>query len=108
MSEVTIMPDRQEAPRQQRRPLFELGQIFMTRGVAELVAQRKVNPIGLIQRHVVGDWGDLDADDKAANDHAVKCGDRVLSSYAIASGAKVWIITEWDRSVTTLLLPSEY
>lgn len=67
---------------------------------------------GLIRRHAAGDWGDLDADDKAANDAALLDGSRVLSAYALTldnmKPLKVWIITEADRSATLLLLPSEY
>lgn len=61
----------------------------------------------LLLRHEAGDWGDLDADDRRANDRAVQHGERVLSAYQTAAG-RVWVITEWDRSVTTLLLPEEY
>ncbi len=56
----------------------------------------------------MGDSGDLDREDKKANDDALRDDGRLLSAYLSASGVKFWIITEWDRSVTTLLLPSEY
>ena len=56
---------------------------------------------------MAGDRGDVDADDRRANDRAVRAGDRVLSAYQTAVG-RVWLITEWDRSATTLLLPEEY
>jgi len=69
--------------------------------------------LGLISaclaRHLAGDWGDLDSEDKASNDAGLnpKCPDRLLSSYKLPNG-KLWIITEWDRSVTTALLPEDY
>ncbi len=61
-----------------------------------------------LQRHVIGDWGELDADDKKANDDALQSGERLLSAYKSATGTKFWIITESDRSVTTILLPEDY
>ena len=61
-----------------------------------------------LQRHVTGDWGELDADDKKANDEALQTGERLLSAYLTATGTKFWIITESDRSVTTILLPEDY
>jgi hypothetical protein len=57
---------------------------------------------------MVGDWGVVDAEDKQANDEALKSGERLLSAYVIKSGERVWVITEADRSATTLLLPDEY
>ena len=59
-------------------------------------------------RHFSGDWGNLGAEDKASNDYALKHGERILSKYRTKSGQNVYIITEWDRSVTTLLLTDEY
>ena len=87
---------------------FETGQLVMTAGVEELVQQGRFNPSACLRRHLGGDWGDLCDEDRRSNDAALKSGDRLLSSYEVAPGLKVWIITEWDRSVTTLLLPSEY
>jgi hypothetical protein len=59
-------------------------------------------------RHARGDWGDVDAHDKRANDAAVKQGTRIVSAYVLDDGTRVWIITEADRSSTTILLPEEY
>ena len=64
--------------------------------------------LGLLARHVSGDWGDLCADDKQANDDAIVSGDRILSAYILSTGVKVWIITESNRQATTVLLPDEY
>jgi hypothetical protein len=87
---------------------FPPGQIVVTAGVNELVQQGRLNPSVYLQRHFSGDWGDLDADDKRLNDAALEQGDRLLSSYQVTPDLKIWIITEWDRSVTTVLLPHEY
>ena len=88
---------------------FSPGQLVMTAGVDELVRQGRLNPTPYLSRHLHGDWGDLSDDDRRLNDAALKSGeDRLFSSYQVTPDLKLWIITEWDRSVTTLLLPSEY
>ena len=89
---------------------FNLGQAVMTRGIAEEMKQstefaKFVNNSFI--RHANGDWGDLGEEDKQANEDALKYGDRLFSAY-IKEDWKIWIITEWDRSVTTILFPSEY
>jgi hypothetical protein len=93
---------------QRRRPVLELGQVVGTPGA--LAALHEAGELGQVylQRHRCGDWGELDADDWRTNDRALREGTRVLSAYPLLTGAKLWIITEWDRSVTTLLLPEEY
>ncbi|WP_341772736.1 hypothetical protein [Burkholderia gladioli] len=88
-------------------PLFRLGQIVATRGVLKHLEHHGVQADPYLRRHVRGDWGDVPRDDALANERAVKHGARILSSYEIA-GERVWLITEADRSVTTLLFPSEY
>jgi len=80
----------------------------MTAGVNDLVQRGALNPAPYLQRHLNGDWGDLCDEDRRSNDAALKNGDRLFSSYRITPDLKLWIITEWDRSITTLLLPSEY
>jgi hypothetical protein len=87
---------------------FRAGQVVMTQGVNDLVQRGELNPGPYLQRHLDADWGDLCDDDRRANDAALKSGDRLFSSYQVRPGLKLWIITEWDRSVTTLLLPDEY
>lgn len=62
----------------------------------------------VLGRHVSGDWGDISDEDKDSNELALKEDHRLLSSYDTDSGVKVWVITEWDRSVTTILLPEDY
>jgi hypothetical protein len=83
-----------------------LGRVVITAGAAKVLGQRDV-AIGLA-RHRIGDWGDVSADDKLLNDQARQEGDRLLSSYKTSKGTVFWIITEADRSCTTILLPEEY
>ena len=89
--------------------LFSLGQIVMTKAIADLVADGKIDVLPFVARHATGDWGDLCNADHAMNDDAVTSGQRIFSCYRVSPEIdKVWIITEWDRSYTTILLPSEY
>jgi hypothetical protein len=85
---------------------FSLGQIVITAGAHEKLNHYEV--LSALIRHSTGDWGDVCEEDKLSNDQAVEEGSRILSSYQTKDGTKFWIITEWDRSVTTVLLPSEY
>ena len=87
------------------KPLFEMGHVVATPGVLDLLSKRKI--LKLLKRHGRGDWGDLCEDDKEINDRALVEDARLLSSYITPKG-KVWIITEANRAVTTVLLPSEY
>lgn len=91
-----------------KSPLFSPGKIVATPGAIEAMNKHNCLPETLLQKHLFGDWGSVDAEDAASNDAAVKCGDRILSSYRISETVRIWLITEWDRSVTTILLPSEY
>ena len=86
---------------------FDLGAVVATPGAIEFLDGRNVSPLELLKRHASGDWGDLGASDRKANDRALKTGERLLSAYDTPD-AKVWVVTEWDRSSTCLLLPSEY
>ena len=61
-----------------------------------------------LKRHVTGDWGELDEEDRRENEESIVHGLRLLSAYTLSNGTRIWIITEADRSATTLLLPSEY
>lgn len=91
-----------------RLPRFALGQVVATPGALEALEEAGQLPQEFLHRHVAGDWGELDEHDREANERAVHGGDRIFSSYLTKKGTKVWVITEYDRSVTTLLLPSEY
>ena len=88
--------------------LFSLGQIVSTPGALEAIQKSEQNPADFIGRHLLGDWGDLCEEDKQANQEALQEGMRILSAYRLYDGTKIWIITECDRSATTLLLPEEY
>lgn len=88
--------------------LFPLGQIVATPGAIKALQASGEDPLKFLRRHATGDWGLLDAEDKKANDWAVQHGARILSAYKTSKGVKLWIITEADRSATTILLPEEY
>ena len=92
----------------QKKALFKLGQVVATPGALEALEEAGQKPAEFLYRHVTGDWDNLDPYDRQANEQAVKQGLRVFSAYQTNQGVKIWVITEWDRSVTTLLLPSEY
>ncbi|WP_256261533.1 hypothetical protein [Pseudomonas gingeri] len=100
-------PQTTQPPRPQ---CFEFGRVLMTRGVAELVQQGQLDTQLYLNRHLAGDWGELDEDDKQSNEEALHNGTRLLSAYDIDAGdnRRLYIITEADRRVTTLLLPYEY
>jgi hypothetical protein len=86
---------------------FNLGIVVVTLGARDLIEDSQEKMQELLARHVSGDWGDIDDEDKALNDSALQHGVRLLSSYTV-DGEKIWVITEADRSSTTILLPSEY
>jgi hypothetical protein len=88
--------------------LFSLGRMVATPGALAVLKQNTQLATEFIQRHVQGDWGELCDEDKQANDEALKEGLRLLSSYRLNDGTKIWVITEAGRSVTTVLLPEEY
>ena len=96
---------------------FKLGQLCYTPGAQDILQRYRVNPFLLIGRHLGGDWGDVCEEDARANEDALREGARVMSVYVLPppvsesetlAPAKVWLITEADRSVTTILLPEEY
>ena len=88
---------------------FRLGTIVATPNALEALQQAGISGMELISRHVHGDWGEMSADDKTANDLALQDGSRIFSSYILNDGiTKIWIITESDRSSTCLLLPEDY
>ena len=89
-------------------PLFQPGRLCATPGALNALRDANEHPLTYIRRHVQGDDGDLHDDDKHANLLAIRRGMRVLSAYVLRNGERIWIITEADRSATTLLLPDEY
>ena len=93
----------------QQRPLFELGQIFMTPGAENAMESADQSPFEFLARHRTGDWGEgLPPEDIRANEQALQNDLRLLSRYITNQNEVVWVITEHDRSYTTLLLPQEY
>jgi hypothetical protein len=89
-------------------PLIPSGRLVATPGALALLEQVNRSPLEFLSRHLRGDWGDLCQEDKAENELSLKYGLRLLSSYQLTDTEMIWIITEADRSVTTLLLPEEY
>ena len=104
-------PTTTDAPdaRRTRPARFPLGHVVATPGALEAVRASGVDVLALVRRHASGDWGDVGRDDALANDLALgpACPARILSAYE-TGGGRLWVITEADRSATTVLLPSEY
>ena len=100
--------DTNHRPEQQRptEPKFSLGQTVVTRTALAVLSALDI--AGALYRHQRGDWGEVGKEDGQANERALKQGERLLSVYRTAAGVKFWIITEWDRSLTTVLLPEDY
>ena len=92
----------------EKQPLFELGRVVATPGALAALEAADQRPEEFLARHVAGDWGEVPEEDKQENDFSVENGFRILSSYRTRKGAKIWIISEHDRSVTTILTPIEY
>ena len=89
------------------KALFQLGAVVVTPGAKRLMKELGLDPAHYLARHVTGDWGDLSEDDKKENDFSVTRNQRILSAYGTGE-SKLWIITEADRSATTILRPDEY
>jgi len=89
-------------------PKFPLGQVVATPAALEALSRTGQRADEFLNRHVVGDWGVLCDEDRQLNDEALIDDSRVLSSYVLMDGTKLWIITEADRSSTCVLLPSDY
>lgn len=98
-------------------PRFPLGKVYCTPGALEALERLQVNPLALLGRHISGDSGCLCSEDALANEQALRDGSRIFSAYELASNSdtastgeslKIWVITEADRSATTILLPDEY
>ena len=94
------MPRPRDAP----GPKFALGRTMITAGA--LAALRPEEVLTALGRHAAGDWGDVDRDDWQANERALREATRLVSVYRLSR--KFYIITEWDRSLTTILLPEDY
>lgn len=90
------------------QPLFRLGTVLITPGAILALVEANQSALELLKRHAYGDWGELNAADWLANERALQEGTRLLSAYILNTGQRLWIISEWDRSMTTLLTPTEY
>jgi hypothetical protein len=90
------------------KPKFRLGKLVSTPGALAALTEAGQSPMEFVSRHVKGDWGDCCAEDRQANEAALRDGERLFSVYRTAKGVKIWIITEADRSSTCVLLPEEY
>jgi hypothetical protein len=89
-------------------PLFSLGQVVATPGALAALEKAGQGPLDFLSRHIHGDWGDLCDEDRKENQLSLERGFRLLSSYRTLADVKLYVITEADRSVTTILLPAEY
>lgn len=90
---------------------FEIGNLLLTKGVHELCDENddfKSFVCSCFGKHMRGDWGDLCDEDKEMNEWSLKHGERLLSKYDFNDDISIYIITEWDRSATTILFPEEY
>lgn len=88
------------------QPKFPLGRTVITRNALSALPHEDI--CAALGRHAAGDWGDLDAEDRAANEAALLDSSRLVSVYRTAGDVKFYVITEWDRSITTVLLPEDY
>ncbi|MBK7616335.1 MAG: hypothetical protein IPJ08_18400 [Burkholderiales bacterium] len=86
---------------------FALGQVVITRPALALAESHGIDVIDLVRRHASGDWGDLGGHDKVLNEAALSNGSRIFSAYDV-QGERWYVITEWDRSYTTVMLSSAY
>jgi len=103
--EISIYPIKEAI-----KPKFELGDTVITPGAIAALEEAKETALPYMKRHHTGDWGDLCEEDKKSNNQALNPADpqRIFSSYILSNGTKLWIITEWNRSYTTILLPDDY
>ena len=92
----------------QRPGKFDLGHLVMTPGANETLRAARQVPLEFLLRHKNGNWGELPEEDVRENEWSLENGARLFSAYQTRTDEKLWVITEWDRSVTTLLLPEEY
>ena len=87
--------------------MFPFGTIAITPTALAALEEVNISPESILQRHILGDWGDLTDGDKKTNELAIEMGGRILSAYNLPRGTTVWVTTEPDRSTTTILLPGE-
>ena len=88
--------------------LFRLGRVVATPGALRALERAGDTPQTFLERHVCGDWGDLEEDDRQENALGLEHSFRLLSAYQTTAGEKLWVITEANREITTILLPEDY
>lgn len=88
--------------------LFEPGKVMATPGALAALERADQEAKEFLDRHIAGDWGDVPQEDKVENEVSLLNGYRLLSAYRTKMGERLWILTESDRSLTTILLPEEY
>jgi len=108
MADNDIRDCPKEAGGQVPAAKFELGQLVATLGALAALEEAGEQPGTFLARHAAGDWGDLSEDDRRENEFSLAHGFRLLSAYTLRTGTRVWVISEADRSATTILLPEEY
>lgn len=96
------------SPEETATGLFSLGGVYATPGAIEALEAAGQDARTYLARHHLGDWGNMDPEDLQENERSLGRGSRLFSAYTLSTGDRVWIITEADRSATTVLLPSEY
>ena len=92
----------------ERKPMFQPGQLVATPGALAALEKAGQSPMDFFSRHVMGDWGELSEDDHKENQLSLEKGFRLLSSFRTNAGDRLWVITEANRSHSTILLPEEY
>jgi hypothetical protein len=106
------LPVHRQQGWEQHRPTvegsFALGRLFATPGALQAMLAARDDLFVYLTRHAQRDWGEVNEYDWKANDRAVRDGTRLLSAYRLSDGTRIWIVTEADRSSTTILLPDEY
>lgn len=102
------MQNQNTITKKENKVLFSLGQIFLTVGAREALEEANQNAMEFLAKHSTGNWGDVCEDDRKENELSLKEGFRILSSYKTKLGEKIWVITEADRSSSTILLPEDY
>lgn len=99
------MPSKTDDPCERPKSV-SLGNVVITPGALACLSIQDTS--SALARHSRGDWGDLGQEDVRSNDRALEGGGRLFSAYNSAQGIRFWVITEWDKSLTTILLPEEY
>jgi hypothetical protein len=102
------MQNNNTISKSENKVLFQLGQTVMTVGAMEALEEANQTAVEFLARHQSGDWGEVCEHDRKENEFSLREGFRLLSAYRTNLGVKIWCITEYNRSATTLLLPEEY